>query len=196
MRLSRVLVLAFLSLLAVGCSGDDTEPDGSMSPTANASSHGAAGGLVTGAGADVPPEDPAAWCAAVTPEQLTEATGFTVDSVIPSTTVSGDLSCIAELPGVELQIVWYFKDSNETPEKYLASLKNPAGVFDVAPVELPSGAAGASATAETPVQARVGVIHDGGLVEATLSVVMPGDDTPTSAALAAVAEDLVAVYAG
>lgn len=195
MRRSRVLAVVLFTLLAAGCSGDDDpEPDKGSSPTERVTSGSTAAPsseLVAGSGAGLSPDDLEAWCAAITAEQLTEATRVEVVSV----GVLG-AGCSAEAKDFSVQIIWKGEATSLTSQQYEASWRKPAGVFAVRPVSLDSGAAGASATAESPVQARVGVVHEGVLVEARLSIVVPGEAAPTSTELAEIGERIVAVYAG
>lgn len=194
MRLSRVLVPALVLPLALGCTGGDDpsgDPDPTDGPTPTGS--GATAGPVAGSGAGLSPDDPAAWCGAVTAAQLTALTGFEVSAVDSRGT--GVATCEAELPGVDLRLEWGSEATRQTPERYAAGWSRPAGVFTVTPVSLPGRASGVRATTPSPRRATAGAVVDGRLVEVTV-VAVAADDTVTAEDLGAMAEQVLAVYVG
>ena len=177
-------------LLSAGCA-DDTEP--TDEPTTSASDGRrprSRRGPVAGSGADIDPADVDAWCGAITPEQLSAATGYDVVAIEPRG--SGLTVCRAELSDLEVDIWWGAEPSRKSFEKFEASWEKPAGVYDASTVDLDSGQPAVIALQEVPPTAFAATVVDGSNVQARVSALAAQDADPEE--LAAIAQQVLAVY--
>ncbi|QBX55105.1 hypothetical protein EXE58_06300 [Nocardioides seonyuensis] len=150
-------------------------------------------GPVAGAGAGLSPENAKEWCGVITPEQLSALTGYEVTGVWGRR--EGVNTCSTELPGLELNITWGSEPTKKSFEQYAAGWDRPAGVFDVAEVELPNGRPAVVATQPVPETGHAGAVVDGRVIQVLVSEVIP-DEASTVEDLGAMARQILAVYAG
>ncbi|GAA5113359.1 hypothetical protein GCM10023339_17610 [Alloalcanivorax gelatiniphagus] len=198
-RLQSVGAALVVVLLAAGCS-DDTEPDepttqspSSDSPTGSPTedpTEEPAEGPVAGTGAGIDPGDVKAWCGAVTPEQLSAATGFEVAGVASAD--AGVQSCTADLPGTELLLTWGSEPTKKSFEQYAAGYDRPAGVYAPTTTTLAGGQPVVVAPRPDSPTAFAGTVVDGRLVQVAVSGVVAVDADPDD--LGEVASQVLAVY--
>ena len=170
---------------------EEPSPSSSVTPDEGGTT---GAGPVAGSGAGLSPKNGKQWCSAVTADQLSALTGFEVTQVWGRT--DGLNSCSTELPGLELMISWGSERTSESFEKYAAGWERPPGVFDVTELDLSGGRPAVLATQSAPQEAAyAGTVIDGRVVEVTVAEVIPGEET-TLEHLGAVAEQILAVYAG
>ena len=189
-----------VGLLATGCGGGEEDPtDGATeAPTTSASPEdtepaGAEpidGGPVAGAGADVDPSDPQAWCGAVTAEQLGALTAYEVADVYASG--DGLQTCVADLPGNELLLTWGTEPTKKTFEQYAARFEKPAGVYEPTVVTLGGGQSAVVAPRPDTPTAFAGTVVDGRVVEVAVAGVVVQD--ADSDELAEMAKQVLAAY--
>ncbi len=141
-------------------------------------------------GADIDPADVDAWCGAITPEQLSAATGYDVVAIEPRG--SGLTVCRAELSDLEVDIWWGAEHSRKSFEKFEASWEKPAGVYDASTVDLDSGQPAVIALQEIPPTAFAATVVDGSNVQARVSALAAQDADPEE--LATIAQQVLAVY--
>lgn len=179
-------------LLATACSdGSDVDPEGGASaePT---TAEPAPEPLVAGSGAGIDPGDTDAWCGAITPEQLSAATGY--DVVAIELRGSGLTVCRAELAEPEVDIWWGSEGTGRSFEQLEASWERPAGVYDPTTITLGSGQPAVVALQDVPPTAFASTVVDGTNVQALVSALVEQDGDPAD--LATVAEQVLAVYVG
>lgn len=186
-----------IGLLGAGCSGDTEpteptdEPTTSQSPSESESpTVDATETPVAGSGAAVDPADAAAWCGAITPEQLAGATGYEVAEV--ASDGEGVQACTADLPGSELLLTWGSEPTRKSFEQYAASYDRPAGVYAPTTITLDGGQPAVVAPRPDSPTAFAGTVADGRLVQVTVSGVAAMDADPDE--LADVATQVLAVY--
>ena len=192
--------LLVVALLGAGCADDGgpaDEPTGSTSPTEEPTEEPTADpteepsqGPVAGSGAGIDPADGAAWCGAVTPEQLAAATGFEVAAV--ATDGDGVQTCTADLPGTELLVTWGSERTKKSFETYAASYDRPAGVYAPTASTLDGGQPVVVAPRPDSPAAFAGTVVDGRLVQVAVSGVVALD--ADSDDLGEVARQVLAVY--
>lgn len=186
-------------LLATACGGDadteegapagpatsetsNTEPDGSQEPAPEP--------LVAGAGAGIDPADTAGWCGAVTPEQLSAATGYDVAAV--DDFGQGLTTCDADLPGVELRISWGSEPTQKSFERYEAGFDRPADVYETSTTTLGDEQPAVVALQPGVRTAFAGTVADGRLTQVVVIAVAAQEADPVE--LGDIARQLLAVY--
>lgn len=190
------LVAAVLVTLLAGCA-DDTEPvdePTASTPTADEPTSEATEetveGPVAGAGAAIDPADVDAWCGAITPEQLSAATGYEVVAIEPRG--SGLTTCRADVSGSEVDVWWGVEPTKKSFERFEASWERPAGVYDPSTITLDSGQPAVVALQEVPPTGFAATVVDGSNVQALVSALVEQDADPE--VLADVAQQVLAVY--
>lgn len=188
-----------VALLGAGCA-DGTEPVDEPSTSASSGTptdeptqepaEEPAEGPVAGAGADIDPADVEAWCGAITPEQLSAATGYEVVAIEPRG--SGLTTCRADLAGSEVNVWWGAEPTERSFERFEASWDRPAGVYDPSTITLDSGQPAVVALQEVPPTAFAATVVDGSNVQALVSALVEQD--ADNEALAEVARQVLAVY--
>lgn len=185
-------------LLATACSGgSDADPDDgepttaeTADPEASASEEPAPEPLVAGSGAGIDPGDTDAWCGAITPAQLSAATGYDVVAIEPRG--SGLTVCRADLAELEVDIWWGSEGTARSFEQFEASWEKPAGVYDPTTITLDSGQPAVVALQDVPPTAFAATVVDGTNVQARVSALVEQDADPAD--LATIAEQVLAVY--
>lgn len=184
-------------LLATACGGGDADPEGDE-PTSSESSSPEPGGsqepapepLVAGSGAGIDPKDSDAWCGAITPQQLSAATGYDVVAIEPRG--SGLTVCRADLAELEVDIWWGSERTRRSFEQFEASWEKPAGVYDPTTITLDGGQPAVVALQDVPPTAFAATVVDGSNVQARVSALVEQDADPAD--LATIAEQVLAVY--
>jgi hypothetical protein len=184
--------LLVVALLGAGCADDGEpvdEPTSSTSTTEEPTEEPSQG-PVAGSGAGIDPADGAAWCGAITAEQLAGATGYEVTEV--ASDGDGVQSCTADLPGSELLLTWGSEPTGKSFKQYAASYDRPAGVYAPTTITLDNGQPAVVAPRPDSPTAFAGTVADGRLVQVTVSGVVAMDADPDE--LADVATQVLAVY--
>jgi hypothetical protein len=189
-----------VGLLAAGCGGSEEDrADGATEdPTASASpddsepeaTEPSGDTPVAGAGADVDPSDPQAWCGAVTADQLGALTDYEVVDVYASG--DGLQTCVADLPGNELLLTWGTEPTKKSFEHYAAGFDKPAGVYEPTVVTLGEGRPAVLALRPDTPTAFAGTVVDGRVVQVSVAGVVVQD--ADSDELAEMARQVLAAY--
>ena len=196
--LQSVGAVLLVAVLAAGCADDadaDPEPTTSSSdeptnePTEEPTEEPAEG-PVAGSGAEIDPADVEAWCGAITPEQLSAATGYEVVAIEPRG--SGLTTCRADLSGSEVDVWWGAEPSSRSFEKFEASWEKPAGVYDPTTISLDSEQPAVVALQEVPATAFAATVVEGSNVQARVSALVEQDADPGE--LSDIAQQVLAVY--
>lgn len=147
---------------------------------------------VAGSGAGIDPTDLGSWCGAITPEQLSGASGLEVADI----TSDGDgvQACTADLPGAELLITWGSETTTKSFERYAADFDRPAGLYEVTEVSLAGDQPAVVAVQDGVRTAFTGTVLDGRTTQ--VAVIAVADQDADTQELGDLAQQLLAVYVG